>query len=36
MQGEIWVKLDNKHSYDYVPQSLETSHEGKVLWNQNM
>jgi len=27
---EIGVKLDNKHWYDHVPKSVETSHEGKV------
>jgi len=32
------VKLDNKHRYDNVPKSAETSHEGKVtvLWNQQV
>jgi len=31
----IWVKLDNKHRYDHVPKSVETSHDGKftTLWN---
>ena len=35
---EIGVKLDNEHSYDHVPKSTETSHEGKVniLRNQKM
>ena len=35
---EIGVKLDNKHSYDYLPKSVETSYEGKVtiLWNQKV
>jgi len=23
-------KLDNKHWYDHIPKSVETSHEGKV------
>jgi len=38
MCKEIGVKLDNKHRYDYVPKSVETSHEGKVtiLWNQKV
>jgi len=27
---EIGVKLDNKHWYDRVPNSVETRHEGKV------
>ena len=33
---EIGVELDNKHWYDHVPKSVETSHEDKVtiLWNQ--
>jgi hypothetical protein len=33
---DIVVKLDNKHLYDHVTNSFETSHEGKVtiLWNQ--
>jgi hypothetical protein len=33
---EIGVKFDNKHWYDRVPKSVETSHEDKVtvLWNQ--
>ena len=32
---EIWVKSDNKHGYDHVPKSVETSHDGQVtiLWN---
>jgi hypothetical protein len=35
---EIGVKLDNKHRYDHVPKSFETSHEGKVtiLWNKQV
>ena len=35
---EPGVKLDNKHCYDHVPKSVETSHEGKVtiLWNQQV
>jgi len=30
--------LNNKHWYDHVPKSVETSHEGKVtiLWNQQV
>ena len=33
---EIGVKLYNKHRYDHVPKSVQTSHECKVaiLWNQ--
>jgi hypothetical protein len=27
---ETGVELDNKHWYDHVPKSVETSHEGKV------
>ena len=32
------AKLDNKHGYDHVPKSVETSHEGKItaLWNQQV
>ena len=35
---EIVVELDNKHWYDHVPKSFETSHEGKVtiLWNHQV
>jgi len=35
---EIGGKLDNKHWYDHVPKSVETSHEVRVtiLWNQQM
>ena len=35
---ETAVKLDDKHWYDHVPQSVETSHEGKVtiLWIQQV
>ena len=35
---EIGVKVDNKHSYDYLPKSVETSYKGKVtiLWNQKV
>ena len=35
---EIGVKLDNKHWYDHVTKSVETSHAGKVtiLWNQQV
>ena len=27
---ETGVKLDNRHWYDHVPKSVETSHEGRV------
>ena len=32
-----WMN-EYKHSYDHVPKSVETSHEGKVtmLWNQQV
>jgi hypothetical protein len=32
----LGLKLDNKPRYDHVPNSVETSHEGKftVLWKQ--
>jgi hypothetical protein len=35
---EIGVQLDNKHRYDHVPISVDTTHEGKViiLWNQQV
>jgi len=35
---EIGVELDNKHWYDHVPKSLETSHGVKVtiLWNHQV
>ena len=35
---KLGVKLDNKHWYDNVPKSVETSHEVKVtiLWNQQV
>ena len=35
---EIGVKLRNKHWYDHVPKSVETSHQGKVaiLWNKQL
>ena len=35
---EIGVKLDNKHWYDHVPNSVKMSHEGKVtiLWNNQV
>jgi len=35
---EIGIKLENRHKYDPVPKSVETSHEGKVtiLWNQQV
>ena len=38
MCKEIGVKLENKHWYDNVPKSVETSHEGKiaVLWNHKV
>ena len=32
---QIGVKLDNKHRYDLVPKSVETSHEGKVTILRN-
>jgi uncharacterized lipoprotein YehR (DUF1307 family) len=31
----IIIKLDNKHRYDHVPKSVETSHEGKVTILRN-
>jgi len=35
--NKIGVKFDNKHSYDHVPKSVETSHEGKfTIWNQQV
>jgi hypothetical protein len=35
---ETGIKLDNKHWYDHVSKSDETSHKGKVtiLWNQHL
>jgi hypothetical protein len=35
---ERGVKLNNKHQYDHVPKSVETSHDGNVtvLWNQEV
>ena len=32
------VQLDKKHGYEHVPESVETSQEGKVtiLWNQQV
>jgi hypothetical protein len=35
---EVWVKLDNKHWYDYVRKSVEISREGKetVLWDEQV
>jgi hypothetical protein len=32
------VKLDSEHWYEHLPESLETSHAGKVtiLWNQQL
>ena len=32
------MKLDNKHWYNHLPKSLETSHEGKVtiLWKEQV
>ena len=36
LREELWVKLYNEHSYQYVPRSVQTGHSGKVtiLWNQ--
>jgi len=33
---ETGAKLDKEHWYDHVPNSVETSHEGKVttFWNR--
>jgi hypothetical protein len=38
IRKEIEAKLDNKHWYDHVPKSVETSHAVKVtvLWNQQV
>ena len=38
MCKETGVQLDNKHRYEHVPKSAETSQEGKVtiLWNQQI
>jgi hypothetical protein len=35
---ETGVKLDNKHCYDHVPKSVDTSREGNVtiLWNNQL
>ena len=35
---ETGVKLENKHWYDHVPNSVKTNHVGKVttLWNQQV
>jgi len=35
---ETGIKLNNKHWYDHVPNSVETSHECQVtiLWNQQV
>jgi len=35
---ETGVQLDDKHQYDHVPKSVETSHKAKVtiLWNQQV
>jgi len=35
---EIQVKLDNKHWYGHVTNSVEPSHEGKatILWNNQV
>ena len=35
---ERGVKLNNAHSYDHVPKSVETNYEGKVAisWNQRL
>jgi hypothetical protein len=35
MCKEIGVKLENKHWYDHVPKSVETSHEGKMTTLRN-
>ena len=35
IRREIGVKLDDKHWYDRVPKSVETSHEGKVTVLRN-
>ena len=38
IRNEIAVKWDNKHWYDHVLKSVETSHEGKIaiLLNQQV
>ena len=38
MCKEVGIKLENKHQYDHVPKSVETSHEDKVtiLWHQQV
>jgi hypothetical protein len=38
MWKKIGVQLDDKHPYDHVPKSVETSYEGKItiLWNQQV
>ena len=38
MYKEVGIKLENKHQYDHVPKSVETSHEDKVniLWHQQV
>jgi hypothetical protein len=35
---ETGVKLDQKHGFERVPKTVDTSHEGKVtiLWNQQV
>jgi len=35
---ETGVQLDNKHRYEHVPESVETSQGGKVtiLWSQQI
>ena len=37
MCKEVGIELENKHRYDHVPKSVETSHEGKVtiFWNHS-
>jgi len=38
MQRNMGKMRRNKHWYDHIPKSVETSHEGKVtiLWNQQV
>ena len=33
---ETRVQLDKKHWYEHVQKSVETSQDGKVLWNQQV
>jgi len=33
---ETGVQLDKKHWYEHLPESVETSQGGKVLWNQQI